>query len=253
MVQVADREAREGAQESNDRGLDAPPGRKDVHAKIRGAMVLLSIDPGKRACGVALFLDGRLFHAAYVTAYSNLEGPTAWRAIALRVRQWAYEHRVPIDQVAFEQPSAYRSDRPYKTKILHDLVGVDAWICALYPDAVHFRYSPQMWKGSMKKDSGKPSLFPILGAAQALAEIAAVLHFGAKKYAPSKWREGMNWSRLIDALLKHVTAFANGESTDPETGLSQLGHAGCCVLFLLTYQLENLGTDDRWALSKKQD
>ena len=106
---------------------------------------------------------------------------------------------------------------------------------------------------TMKKDSGKPSLFPILGAAQALAEIAAVLHFGAKKYAPSKWREGMNWSRLIDALLRHVTAFANGESTDPETGLSHLGHAGCCVLFLLTYQLENLGTDDRWPLSKKQD
>ncbi len=106
---------------------------------------------------------------------------------------------------------------------------------------------------TMKKDSGKPSLFPILGATQALAEIAAVLHFGAKKYAPNKWREGMNWSRLIDALLRHVTAFANGESTDPETGLSHLGHAGCCVLFLLTYQLENLGTDDRWALSKKQD
>jgi len=106
---------------------------------------------------------------------------------------------------------------------------------------------------TMKKDSGKPSLYPILGTAQALAEIAAVLHFGAKKYAPNKWREGMNWSRLIDALLRHVTAFANGESTDPETGLSHLGHAGCCVLFLLTYQLENLGTDDRWALSKKQD
>ncbi len=115
-------------------------------------MVLLSIDPGKRACGVALFLDGRLFHAAYVVAYSNLEGPAAWKAIASRVRQWTDGHQVKIDQVAFEQPSAYRADRPYKTKILQDLIGVDAWICALYPDAVHFRYSPQMWKGSMNKE-----------------------------------------------------------------------------------------------------
>ncbi len=79
----------------------------------------------------------------------------------------------------------------------------------------------------------------------ALLEVSKVLGSGADRYGADNWRKGMAWRRLIGACLRHVFAFARGEDRDPETGLSHLAHAGCCVLFLLTYQLESLGTDDR--------
>jgi hypothetical protein len=76
-------------------------------------------------------------------------------------------------------------------------------------------------------------------------EVARVLEFGARKYAPNNWRKGMSWSRLVGAALRHLAAFERGEICDPETGLPHLGHLGCCLMFLIVYQREGLGTDDR--------
>lgn len=104
------------------------------------------------------------------------------------------------------------------------------------------RLSPNVPKGGiratgddMKKDAGKVGLQ--LLPFEALEEIAKVLDFGAQKYAAHKWRDGMKWSRLLGALLRHTFAWARGQDTDPETGRSHLAHAGCCVVFLLAYTL----------------
>jgi hypothetical protein len=80
----------------------------------------------------------------------------------------------------------------------------------------------------------------------AIEEIAAVLTFGAGKYGDNNWCRGARWGRYYAALLRHLFAWWRGENLDPETGLSHLAHAGCCLLFLLTYQRENWGTDDRF-------
>ena len=88
---------------------------------------------------------------------------------------------------------------------------------------------------------------------ESLEEIGKVLHFGAKKYAAHNWRKGMNWSRLIAASLRHIFAFVRGENNDPETGLSHLAHAGCCILFLLSFQLTNNGSDDRFNNNKTEE
>lgn len=97
---------------------------------------------------------------------------------------------------------------------------------------------------ALKADSAKPrmDLLPF----EALEEIAKVLAFGAEKYEAHNWRKGMKWSRVIAALLRHVSAFVKGEDRDPESGLSHLAHAGCCILFLLSYSLTSSGTDDRY-------
>lgn len=84
----------------------------------------------------------------------------------------------------------------------------------------------------LKFDGGKvrPSLLPI----DSLTKICEVLEFGAQKYKENSWQtvpEGEK--RYLDALMRHVFAHANGEETDPETGLSHLSHAGCNILFLL--------------------
>lgn len=98
--------------------------------------------------------------------------------------------------------------------------------------------------GALKADTGKipVHLFP----PEAVFEISKVLAFGAQKYAEHNWRKGMNWSRLIRAALGHLLWWSIGEDKDPESGLSHLSHAGCCIVFLITYEAKSLGSDDRW-------
>lgn len=101
-----------------------------------------------------------------------------------------------------------------------------------------------MMDAAVKNDAEKPPMD--LVPYPAILEIAKVLGFGARKYAAHNWRKGMKWSRLIAAAERHIGAFKEGEDLDPESGLSHLAHLGCCVVFLLTYQVTNIGTDDRW-------
>ena len=80
---------------------------------------------------------------------------------------------------------------------------------------------------------------------EAVRAILDVLQFGSDKYGPWNWRKGMAWTRLYDAALRHLTAFMDGEDRDKESGFLHLAHAGCCILFLLSYQILELGKDDR--------
>ena len=66
----------------------------------------------------------------------------------------------------------------------------------------------------------------------AMMGTARVLTFGAKKYADRNWENGIEYSRVYGALLRHMTAWWDGEDLDPETGLSHLHHASCCIMFL---------------------
>ena len=76
--------------------------------------------------------------------------------------------------------------------------------------------------------------------------IAQVLTYGAAKYDDNNWRRGSRWGRYFAALCRHAFAWWGGEDRDPETGLSHLAHAGCCLLFLMAYQRNRWGTDDRF-------
>ena len=99
----------------------------------------------------------------------------------------------------------------------------------------------------MKQDGGKPTR-PELLDVNWLLDVSAVLKFGAEKYAPNLWREGMDWSRCYGALLRHLFAFWSGEEFDPETDLPHLAHASCCLMFLSAYARNDAGRiqhDDR--------
>lgn len=69
----------------------------------------------------------------------------------------------------------------------------------------------------------------------ALAEIAKVYGFGAKKYEPNNWRKGYAWSLSYSAMQRHLNAFWGGEETDPESGLPHLAHAAFHMMSLLTW------------------
>lgn len=94
-----------------------------------------------------------------------------------------------------------------------------------------------------KSDQGKVGVH--LLPSDPLIEIAKVLDFGAKKYAAYNWTKGIKWSRVFAASLRHMWAWFKGEDRDPESGLSHLAHAGCCILFLLQYELTRRSFDDR--------
>lgn len=87
-------------------------------------------------------------------------------------------------------------------------------------------------KTGNKADDGKDrwDLLPT----KAVRAVVKVLTFGAKKYAPENWRKVPDARRrYYAAALRHLTAWWEGETDDPETGLHHLAHAACCIIFLL--------------------
>jgi hypothetical protein len=100
-----------------------------------------------------------------------------------------------------------------------------------------------------KFDGGKPRME--LLSREALVQVAMVLTFGAQKYDAHNWRGGIHWSRVIGAAMRHLTAFNDGEDKDPESGLSHLAHAACCLMFLLEYEKTRKELDDRYVRSEK--
>jgi hypothetical protein len=94
------------------------------------------------------------------------------------------------------------------------------------------------------ESASKPRLELVPWAA--VTEIAEVLTFGAEKYDANNWCRGARWGRYFAALCRHIFAWWGGEEKDPETGKSHLAHAGCCLLFLMEYQRNNWGSDDRF-------
>ena len=77
-----------------------------------------------------------------------------------------------------------------------------------------------------------------------LEEIAKVLTAGAVKYSPDNWKSVPNpIHRYEAAMLRHISAYKQGQVLDPETGLSHLAHAGCCLMFLLHFTACDKATD----------
>ncbi len=79
-----------------------------------------------------------------------------------------------------------------------------------------------------------------------LLGVSRVMGFGAKKYAAHNWRYGIERSRILSAALRHILAYNEGEDLDPETGLSHLDHASCCLMFAREMHDTHPELDDRY-------
>lgn len=78
----------------------------------------------------------------------------------------------------------------------------------------------------------------------AITEVAKVMDFGADKHGRYNWMQGGDWSELVDAAMRHLLAWVEGERVDPETGLSHLSHLACNVLMLICCEKNGIGVDD---------
>ena len=95
-----------------------------------------------------------------------------------------------------------------------------------------------MTASGIKYDSEKPKMN--LLPPKAIVEISKVLTFGAEKYDAENWRKLDDLqNRYTAGALRHIFAHMDGEELDPETNLSHLAHAMCCLLFKLEVELEN--------------
>lgn len=96
----------------------------------------------------------------------------------------------------------------------------------------------------IKFDSDKPQLALI--PAEAITQLGNVLSYGAKKYAPQNWREGIAFTRVISAAMRHLVAISDGEDIDKESGLKHAAQVMANMAFLLEYYNTKPHLDDRY-------
>jgi hypothetical protein len=96
----------------------------------------------------------------------------------------------------------------------------------------------------VKHDQEKPDMSLI--SSVAIFKVAQVMTFGKKKYSANNWRGGIAYSRLLAAALRHTFSYLGGESKDPETGISHLAHACCCLFMVLEFEDTKPELDDRF-------
>lgn len=96
----------------------------------------------------------------------------------------------------------------------------------------------------VKYDEGKPAISLsysgfILGTCDALG-------YGARKYEKHNYRKGYEWTRALDAALRHILAELEGEEFDEESGLEHWKHAAACLSMYAYFKEKSVGIDDRY-------
>jgi len=82
--------------------------------------------------------------------------------------------------------------------------------------------------------------------APVIAEIGLAMLEGARKYRRHNYRAiGVRASVYIDACMRHLTNWWEGESIDPDSGLSHLVKATACLVVLRDAQILDKMVDDR--------
>lgn len=85
-------------------------------------------------------------------------------------------------------------------------------------------------------DKDRWDLLPI----QPLQYVVKVLTFGARKYSAENWKKvDSPRERYYAALMRHLSAWRQGEVMDQESGYPHLAHAVCCGLFLLWFDINS--------------
>jgi hypothetical protein len=95
----------------------------------------------------------------------------------------------------------------------------------------------------VKHDEGKNRLDLI--HPEFLHELGLVMTDGAKEYGDYNWMKGMDWGRVLGALKRHINAWHAGEECALDSGHHHMAHAAACCMFLMIYEREGLGNDDR--------
>ena len=82
------------------------------------------------------------------------------------------------------------------------------------------------------------------GSEKILDELTMAMEHGIAKYGRNNWKKGMEWSRLLDAGMRHGIAILRGEDIDPDSGNTHLAHMLGSIHMLMGNIELDVGTDD---------
>lgn len=103
-----------------------------------------------------------------------------------------------------------------------------------------------------RDNAGKPKLSYCLLGRKLVENKARIWEHGASKYSRGNWLKGRPWTDCADSLLRHLTAFLNGEDIDPDSGLEHVDLIGTSADILINAVHTRPDLDDR-AVYKEAD
>lgn len=113
--------------------------------------VLVSVDPGLRGCGVAVFADGVLLSAQYVANPAKGDGPKAWLQMGLQVFRAVGAFVKAGFRMVVEVPRVYPVSKGDPNDLIQIAGVAGAVVGQLTPDTAQFTY-PSDWKGQVPKE-----------------------------------------------------------------------------------------------------
>lgn len=100
-----------------------------------------------------------------------------------------------------------------------------------------------MTEQGRKDDQGK--LRYDLVPADALQQLVEVYTMGAAKYGDRNWENGIDYSRIYAAMMRHLQAWWQGEDYDEEDGQHHLASVAWGAFALIHFQMAGPCRDDR--------
>ena len=80
----------------------------------------------------------------------------------------------------------------------------------------------------------------------ALVHMGEAFRDGAVKYGPANWRdEPVTTSTYVNAALRHILSYYDGETNAEDSGVHHLGHALGCLAIILDAEEQGTLNDDR--------
>lgn len=96
----------------------------------------------------------------------------------------------------------------------------------------------------VKFDGNKPDMTDI--PLEAMWQMGAAFTYGQKKYGKNNYRNGMSVSRQLAASVRHIYQHLSGETFDPESGVTHLGHALASIAMACYTMANKPELDDRF-------
>ena len=86
----------------------------------------------------------------------------------------------------------------------------------------------------------------------AMEQTAWVHKLGSQKYGPFNWRDtGVCASTYVNAIMRHLNAWRDGEDLDPESGITHLAHIACSCNIMMDADYCGKLQDDRNKVLKR--
>jgi len=140
-------------------------------------------------------------------------------------------------------PAMRRRQEAYEAK-LREPDKVTASFDAARADGTQLTAGTNLDNPKDKFGAAKPCLTFIPPAA--LAHEAVVMALGAAKYSPFNWRsKPVKAKTYVDAAIRHLLQWADGEELDEQSRASHLAHARACCGIILDAQTQGNLIDDR--------